>query len=61
MENIPSEEGGRAEEEHGSSEEKDLVCAECGGSGLVPVLSRVYPGEPHEADLGETTKCPYCS
>ncbi len=30
---------------------------ECDGSGEVPIMSAVYPNEPHMADLGETRPC----
>jgi hypothetical protein len=29
------------------------VCDICGGTGVVPAIEYVYPGEPHTADIGE--------
>lgn len=38
-------------------EDIDKPCKECGGTGRIEVMSRVYPNEPHEAYLGETRPC----
>ena len=36
--------------------EKKRECEHCGGTGEVRVMERVWPGEPHMADIG-TQKC----
>ena len=33
------------------------VCEECGGTGRISIMSPVYPGEPHMADLGDSRPC----
>lgn len=35
-------------------------CETCGGSSEVSSMESVYPGEPHQADVG-TSKCPDCA
>lgn len=35
-------------------------CATCGGSGEVSSMENVYPGEPHQANVG-TSNCPDCT
>ena len=30
-----------------------IDCQECGGTGLVPVVERVFGNEPHTADVGD--------
>lgn len=37
----------------------DLPCQECGGTGEVSTMERVYNNEPHMADVG-TAPCPAC-
>ena len=39
--------------------EEEEVCATCGGTGEVSAMERVYPGEPHMADVG-SRPCPDC-
>ncbi len=34
------------------------VCDVCGGSGEIATMEKVYPGEPHMADIGEPRPCP---
>lgn len=34
-------------------------CEECGGYGYVSVMERVYPNEPHMAEIG-SEPCPSC-
>lgn len=36
------------------------VCRTCGGEGEVRTMEYVYPGEPHQADIG-SAPCPDCS
>lgn len=39
--------------------EVEEVCAECGGTGEVTTMERVYANEPHTAPIG-TAPCPVC-
>lgn len=39
---------------------EEEVCQTCGGTGEVSTMERVYPGEPHMADVG-TDRCPDCN
>lgn len=43
-----------------AKENEEEVCATCGGTGKVSAMGRVYPGEPHMADIDEEP-CPDCS
>lgn len=38
---------------------KEEECETCGGTGEVSCMERVYPNEPHMADIG-TEPCPDC-
>ena len=38
---------------------KTKTCTYCDGSGEVPAMALVYPGEPHMADVG-SADCPVC-
>jgi hypothetical protein len=35
-------------------------CGTCGGEKTVPAMARVYPNEPHMADI-DTEACPDCA
>lgn len=37
----------------------DIPCQTCGGMGEVACMERVYPNEPHMADVG-SEPCPEC-
>lgn len=37
--------------------QQEEECPECGGTGKITILSQVYPGEPHMADLGDSRPC----
>ncbi len=36
----------------------ESFCSTCHGTGEVASMERVYPGEPHMADIGEPRPCP---
>jgi hypothetical protein len=37
----------------------DIPCQRCGGMGEIPAMGRVYPNEPHMADV-DSEPCPSC-
>jgi len=41
------------------SEKKEEVCNTCGGTGEVTIPGKVWPGEPHLADV-DSGPCPDC-
>lgn len=40
--------------------EKEDLCETCGGTGEVSQMGRVYPNEPHMADI-DSAPCPDCN